>query len=206
MEAFMKSPIAFALTAALAALAATSAKASDRVILTSEIMNEVQKVDQGTDKLRVYVTTKLEVEYTSKQKSDTDVDKKVTRKITEKEHTDILKRGRRGKIIAAEGVSKLWVSFDPACTKQDCAYSFINSNVGHSRRPHTSERRYSLSSVPTRAGYESMVVSTRGNELKNNYGVLTDDGAPNGITVSLNVKIDELREFIDETHRLPGWD
>ncbi len=202
----MKSPIAFALTAALAALAATSAKATDRVILTKEIMNEVQKIDKGIDKVRVYVTTKLEVEYTSKQKSDTDVDRKVTRKITEKEHTDILKRNRRGKIIANEGVQRLWVSFDPACTTQACAYVFVNSQIGHSRRPYSKEWRYSLSSVPSRAGYESMTVSTRGNELKNNYGVLTDDGEGDGITVSLNVKLDELREFIDETRRLPGWD
>lgn len=204
----MKTILTLGWIAALTLYLAPSARA-DREILSKSILSEVQKVQGGIDRVRVYVTTKVTVESEANESSQTNVGKGVERKITEKTLTETLTRRTRGKIVAVQNSGldpyRLFVTFDPACMDERCAYRFVLSNYGHSRRPKTSEQRFSLEGVPSNKDYDSTVVETRGEKLTKCDYVLADVcDYKRGLTVSLAVKLDELREVIHEHRKLPG--
>lgn len=117
-----------------------------RVLLQPKELERVQ-TEAGVQPLRVYPNRKLLSLYPEEQ---IDESFEVERNIRESSQRDQLKKivtkNTGGLIIAIEelnGMPLLWVTFEPSCTKPECAYGFVQTEDG----------KYRLFQVPDREGF-----------------------------------------------------
>ncbi len=117
-----------------------------RLPLTPDELERVQ-TEAGVQPLRVYPGKKLLSLYPADNKNE---QFEVSRDIVQSSRQDQLKKivtkdtaGLILKIEERNGAPLLWVTFEPACTKVDCAYGFVQTEDG----------KYRLSDLPDRDGY-----------------------------------------------------
>jgi hypothetical protein len=106
-------------------------------ILEQKLVNKLQNSNQ-LDKLRVYVSSTLKVDYESELDDQTNTDRDVTRVVKKKLLREKVKSNVRGKILETETFSRcldnrgcrssdflrLHVTFDPDCKDISCSYQF----------------------------------------------------------------------------------
>jgi hypothetical protein len=131
-----------------------------RLILTPEEYERIEKREQATEDLRVYVSKKLIVVYELDENSATyKVDKEIQTSSEQNLLRLIIAKNTKGQIIDAEdrnGANLLWVTFNSKCKDKDCAFGFVRTEDGVFR----------LHSVPEREGYQNPKVYFK-NEKKN---------------------------------------
>jgi hypothetical protein len=133
----------FALTLGLL----TSSGCAKRLVLTPGQFERIDKQEQATEALRVYVSKRLIVVYEADER---DAKFEVDRTINTSQDRNLLRviisRGTMGQIIDTEdrnGAPLLWVTFSARCKDKDCAYGFVQTEDGVFR----------LTVVPERDGY-----------------------------------------------------
>ncbi|MFO7567172.1 MAG: hypothetical protein R6X02_31290 [Enhygromyxa sp.] len=126
----------------------TTTGCAKRLILTPAEFERIEKREQATEELRVYVSKKLIVLY---ELEDDAATYQVDRTINTSSEQNILKviiaKNTRGMIIDSEernGAPLLWVSFNSKCKVKDCAFGFVQ----------TEDSVFRLHSVPEREGYK----------------------------------------------------
>jgi hypothetical protein len=131
-----------------------------RLILTPEQYERIEKREQATEDLRVYVSKKLIVVYELDDDQATyEVNKEIQTSSEQNLLRVIIAKNTKGLIIDAEdrnGANLLWVTFNSKCKDKDCAFGFVRTEDGVFR----------LHSVPERDGYQNPKVYFK-NEKKN---------------------------------------
>lgn len=117
-------------------------------MLSPEEFQRIDKQEQATEALRVYVSKRLVVVY---EADDRDQSYEVDRTINTAQDRQLLRviisRSTMGQIIDTEdrnGAPLLWVTFSSRCKDKDCAYGFVQTEDGVFR----------LTEVPERDGYK----------------------------------------------------
>jgi hypothetical protein len=125
----------------------TSSGCAKRLVLTPAQFERIDKQEQATEALRVYVSKRLIVVYEADER---DAKFEVDRTINTSQDRNLLRviisRGTMGQIIDKEernGAPLLWVTFSARCKDKDCAYGFVQTEDGVFR----------LTAVPERDGY-----------------------------------------------------
>jgi hypothetical protein len=128
---------------------AASSGCARRLELTPADFERIDKQEQATEQLRVYVSKRLVINY---EADDRDQSYEVDRTINTAADRNILRviiaRSTMGVIIDHEdsnGAVLLWVTFSAGCKDKDCAYGFVQTEDGV----------YRLARVPERDGYKS---------------------------------------------------
>jgi hypothetical protein len=134
----------FALSVGL--LASTSC--AKRLTLTPAEFERIEKREQATEDLRVYVGKKLVVIYELDDDAATySVNKNITTTSEQNILRVIIAKSTKGLIIDSEdknGAPLLWVTFSSQCKDKDCAFGFVQTEDGVFR----------LMSAPLREGYK----------------------------------------------------
>jgi hypothetical protein len=132
---------------ALALGLVTSSGCARRLELTPGEFERIDKQEQATEALRVYVSKRLIVVYEADER---DAKYQVDRTINTSQDRQLLRviisRGTMGQIIDTEdrnGSPLLWVTFSSRCKDKDCSYGFVQTEDGVFR----------LTVVPERDGY-----------------------------------------------------
>lgn len=135
------------LGALLATLSASSGCAK-RTPLSPKELERVQ-TEAGVDPLRVYTERKLITLYDEASVDEAfNVNKTITEesdKVVDKQVTTRNTAGLILKIDELNGKPLLFVTFDPACKDEKCAYRFVE----------TEDQRYRLIALPEREGYNN---------------------------------------------------
>jgi hypothetical protein len=138
----------------------TSSGCAKRLVLTPDQFERIDKQEQATEALRVYVSKRLIVVY---EADDRDATFEVDRTINTSQDRNLLRviisRGTMGQIIDTEdrnGSPLLWVTFSARCKEKDCAYGFVQTEDGVFR----------LTVVPERDGYREPKVYFRSEPKK----------------------------------------
>jgi hypothetical protein len=125
----------------------TSSGCAKRLVLTPGQFERIDKQEQATEALRVYVSKRLIVVYEADER---DAKFEVDRTINTSQDRNLLRviisRSTMGQIIDTEdrnGAPLLWVTFSARCKDKDCAYGFVQTEDGVFR----------LTVVPEREGY-----------------------------------------------------
>lgn len=125
----------------------TSSGCARRLELTPGEFERIDKQEQATEALRVYVSKRLIVVYEADER---DAKYQVDRTINTSQDRQLLRviisRGTMGQIIDTEdrnGAPLLWVTFSSRCKEKDCSYGFVQTEDGVFR----------LTVVPERDGY-----------------------------------------------------
>jgi hypothetical protein len=139
----------------------TSTSCAKRLILTPAEFERIEKREQATEDLRVYVSKKLIVIYELEDDKKTyEVDKTINTSAEQNLLRVIIAKNTRGVIIDSEesnGAPLLWVTFNSKCKVKDCSFGFVQAEDGVFR----------LHSVPDREGYKKpRVYFKRDNEKK----------------------------------------
>jgi hypothetical protein len=220
---------AFALAFVLITTIGLSAEArAERVDLTNDVLDRVTSVENGVEKLRVYLSRQLVIERSTSAATEVEVDRDVDVVYRRKELKETLGRGIRGKIIAVEGTETsrgsfselsrklIYVTFDPACTVKECAFVFGRAVEDKSEyRRYSREYHYSrifrsdeyhLVAAPINAEYAKTSLFSkkllRKRPLTTRYQIQTPSNPKYG--VYLQVKENELTEVIRGKRRYPG--
>jgi hypothetical protein len=139
----------------------TTTSCAKRLILTPAEFERIEKREQATEDLRVYVSKKLIVIYELEDDKKTyEVDKTINTSAEQNLLRVIIAKNTRGVIIDSEesnGAPLLWVTFNSKCKVKDCSFGFVQAEDGVFR----------LHSVPDREGYKKpRVYFKRDNEKK----------------------------------------
>lgn len=125
----------------------TSSGCARRLELTPGEFERIDKQEQATEALRVYVSKRLIVVYEADERdAKYQVDKTINTSQDRNLLRVIISRGTMGQIIDTEdrnGAPLLWVTFSARCKDKDCAYGFVQTEDGVFR----------LTVVPEREGY-----------------------------------------------------
>ncbi len=152
-QRFVSNPSARRFGRTLGVLALTvgllsSTACARRFVLTPGEYERIEKREQATEFLRVYVSKKLVVIYELEDNAATyEVDKTINTSSEQNLLRVIIARNTKGLIIDAEernGAPLLWVTFNSSCKDKDCAFAFVQAEDGVFR----------LHSVPERDGYK----------------------------------------------------
>ncbi|HTL12520.1 MAG TPA: hypothetical protein VL588_08545 [Bdellovibrionota bacterium] len=124
----------------LAALMASTPVLAKDVKFTDGVLARVQAVQNGQERLRVYLNRTLVVERNTDAGTDTtDVHGGVDVVLEQHKLKEIIKRGTLGKIVAVEATNitgtegescagkheqLVYVTFDPSCNTKECAWAF----------------------------------------------------------------------------------
>jgi hypothetical protein len=149
-----------------------------RLELTPAEFERIDKQEQATEALRVYVGKRLVVVY---EADDRDQQYEVDRTINTSQDRQLLRviisRSTMGQIIDSEernGAPLLWVTFSSRCKDKDCAYGFVQTEDGVFR----------LTVVPERDGYrEPKVYFRREPKKKMELGKLRSLAEKNSVYV-----------------------
>jgi hypothetical protein len=130
-------------------LSLSSTGCARRLILSPDEFQRIDKQEQATEALRVYVSKRVVVLY---EADDRDATYDVNRTINTSQDRQLLRviisRSTMGQIIDSEdrnGAPLLWVTFNASCKEKDCAYGFVQTEDGVFR----------LTDVPERDGYKA---------------------------------------------------
>ncbi len=127
---------------------ASTTSCARRLILTPAEYERIEKREQATEDLRVYVSKKLIVVYEREDDAATyEVDKTIKTSSEQNLLRVIIAKNTKGLIIDAEdrnGAPLLWVTFNSRCKDKDCAFGFVQAEDGVFR----------LHSAPEREGYK----------------------------------------------------
>ena len=138
-------------------LASTSC--ARRLRLNPDEFERIDKREQATEALRVYVSKRLIVLYEADDRNNTyEVDRTINTSQDRQLLRVITGRSTMGQIIDKEernGAPMLWVTFSSRCNDKDCAYGFVQAEDGVFR----------LTVVPEREGFRKPGVYYR-NERK----------------------------------------
>lgn len=119
-----------------------------RLTLTPGEFERIEKREQATEDLRVYVSKKLVVLYELEDDAATyEVDKTINTSSEQNLLRVIIAKNTKGLIIDTEdrnGAPLLWVTFNSKCKDKDCSFGFVQTEDGVFR----------LHSVPERDGYK----------------------------------------------------
>lgn len=119
-----------------------------RLELSPAEFERIDKQEQATEDLRVYVSKKLVVIYEEDVDSeDYDVNKTIVESSEENRLKVIISRSTKGLILSTDeknGAPLLWVTFSTRCEDKDCAYGFVQTEDGVFR----------LAVLPDRPGYK----------------------------------------------------
>ncbi|MCC7440384.1 MAG: hypothetical protein IT285_02055 [Bdellovibrionales bacterium] len=130
------------MTALVASVIAAPALA-DTVDFTDEILSRVQSVQNGQERVRVFLNRKLIVERRSDAGTDVEVNGGVDVVLEELFLRETVARGVRGKIVAIEGdltssytfgacagrqYKTVYVTFNPNCADKSCAFGFVRAH------------------------------------------------------------------------------
>jgi hypothetical protein len=119
-----------------------------RLTLTPAEYERIEKREQATEDLRVYVSKKLIVLYELEDDAATyEIDKTINTSSEQNLLRVIIAKNTKGVIIDAEdknGSNLLWVTFNSKCKDKDCAFGFVRTEDGVFR----------LHSVPERENYK----------------------------------------------------
>src|SRR5690554_762001 len=139
----------FALSVGLSGVMLGSTGCAKRLTLTPAEFERIEKREQATEDLRVYVGKKLVVIY---ELDDDAASYKVDKNINTSSEQNILRviiaKSTKGVIIDSEdknGAPLLWVTFSQSCKDKDCAFGFVQTEDGVFR----------LTTVPERDGYKA---------------------------------------------------
>jgi len=190
----------------LASIFTTAGFAKDT--LEQKLINKLQGSNQ-LDKLRVYVSDTLKVDYESDLDDQTTTDRDVTRVVKKKLLREKVKSNIRGKILEVEAFSRcidnrscrsseflrLHVTFDPECKDTSCTFQF--------------ERKYILSEdVRSGAKYYEHRVDKSGQKF-----FITKAPERDGLKfteinkdVFLEFRYKEINEVDRDRRNLPGVD
>jgi len=120
-----------------------------RLKLTPSEFERIEKREQATEDLRVYVSKKLIVMYELEDDAATyKVDKTINTSSEQNLLRVIIAKNTKGLIIDSEdrnGAPLLWVTFNSRCKDKDCAFGFVQTEDGVFR----------LHSAPRREDYQS---------------------------------------------------
>ena len=126
----------------------SSAGCARRFQLSPEEFERIDKQEQATQDLRVYVNKKTIIVYEADERNATyEVDKTINTSQDRQLLRIIIGRSTMGQIIDKEernGAPLLWVTFSRRCSQKDCAYGFVMAGDGVFR----------LTEAPTREGYK----------------------------------------------------
>lgn len=156
----------------------SSSGCARRLELTPGEFERIDKQEQATQALRVYVGKRLVVVY---EADDRDQEYEVDRTINTSQDRQLLRviisRSTMGQIIDSEernGAPLLWVTFSSRCQDKDCAYGFVQTEDGVFR----------LTEVPERDGYrEAKVYFRREPQKKMELGKLRSLAEKNNVYV-----------------------
>jgi hypothetical protein len=138
----------------LSAILGAAAGCANRQLVTSTVMREVQREDPKLGKIRVYPTVTYVVVYTRALGDDFRVNSNagtLNEDVRGRRIEVEVKRSLPGAIVAVDALEDqplLWITFDDACTAQDCAFGFVRSDDGKFRLCH----------VPLLPGYSEPTV------------------------------------------------
>lgn len=139
----------FALSIGLSGVMVGSTGCAKRLTLTPGEFERIEKREQATEDLRVYVGKKLVVIYElGDDAASYEVDKNINTSSEQNILRVIIARSTKGVIIDSEdknGAPLLWVTFSPKCNDKDCAFGFVQTEDGVFR----------LTIAPERDGYKS---------------------------------------------------
>jgi hypothetical protein len=125
----------------------SSSGCARRLELTPAEFERIDKQEQATEALRVYVSKRLIVVYEADTRNaEYEVDRTINTSQDRQLLRVIIGRGTMGQIIDTEdrnGAPLLWVTFSARCKEKDCAYGFVQTEDGVFR----------LTAVPERDGY-----------------------------------------------------
>ncbi|MCC7440385.1 MAG: hypothetical protein IT285_02060 [Bdellovibrionales bacterium] len=167
--------------ATLVALTLSAPALADTIDFSDEVLTRVASVQNGVERLRVFLNRHLVVERTSNAGTDVGVDGGDVDVVLE-EHflREVVKGGVRGKIVAIEGdytssfsgycssslpaPKTVWVTFSPNCADKSCAFGFgrayTQANGGYytkqCERGFDPSGRFYLVSVPANTKYTQM--------------------------------------------------
>lgn len=123
-----------------------------RLELTPAEFERIDKQEQATEALRVYVGKRTVILYEADTRSQSyEVDRTINTAQDRQVLRVIIGRSTMGQIIDTEdsnGAPLLWVTFSGRCKDKDCAYGFVQTEDGVFR----------LSRVPEREGYKEPTV------------------------------------------------
>lgn len=133
---------------ALSAGLVSSAGCARRLQLNPDEFERIDKQEQATQALRVYVSKRTVILYEADERNATyEVDRTINTSQDRQLLRVIISRNTMGQIIDKEernGAPLLWVTFSRRCSQKDCAYGFVKAEDGVFR----------LTEVPEREGYK----------------------------------------------------
>lgn len=125
----------------------SSVGCAKRLQLSPAEFERIDKQEQATQDLRVYVSKKTVIVYEADDRNATyEVDRTINTSQDQQLLRVIIGRSTMGQIIDKEernGAPLLWVTFSKRCAEKDCAYGFVMAEDGVFR----------LTEVPEREGY-----------------------------------------------------
>ena len=132
-----------------------------RLLLSPSEFERIDKQEQATQDLRVYVSKRAVIVYEADTRDATyEVDRSINTSQDRQLLRVIIAPGTMGQIIDKEdrnGAPLLWVTFSGRCAEKDCAYGFVQAEDGVFR----------MTQVPEREGYlEPKVYYKRDNNEK----------------------------------------
>ncbi len=200
------------------------AHASDRVTLNHEILERIQSVENGINRVRVYPSRRLVIQRSTTLNSETRVDDSVETQFDGKIRKDILGFSKPGKILAVEKIEsfgrtsapentlRLVVSFDSDCTTRSCAFIFENPVIRQEYSPNRyhldrSGTSFLLADFPDDSETPRVDALWIGHKplfwrkLSRDFNVFRNHGKD----FALQVKVDEIMNIERDTVRHDGW-
>ncbi|MGK5087626.1 hypothetical protein WDW86_08715 [Bdellovibrionota bacterium FG-2] len=174
-----------------------SALANDREDLTPGLLDEIQAVKDGMKKTRVYLSRSLHINRTDYigESDSSVVGGGLEKTIKDKRRNEDIPRNARGQIIEIKD-EHVWIAFDKDCESRECAFHF----QFRARENDTSrfpKEKFIFNNAPKNPDFRT--VTYRATSFW--FGILRTSEI-----IHLEVKYDEIHEFITEYKTHPGVD